>query len=109
MCVNSLVKLIDKEIDYYKDKILYIDEISSFIENLTHSTILKDNIKIIHTVLMRMIKYSQKGIVSNHTIYNNTFDLLHKRNKPIFIKNDYQKFKDVKAIDTLMKIILWIK
>jgi hypothetical protein len=97
MCVNSLLKLMDKEQEYYEDKILYIDEISSFIENLTHSTILKDNIKIIHTVLMKMIKFCKKVIVSDHTIYNNTFDLLHKRTKPIFIKNTYQKFKDVKS------------
>ena len=97
MCVNSLLKLMDKEQEYHEDKILYIDEISSFIENLTHSTILKDNIKIIHTVLMKMIKFCKKVIVSDHTIYNNTFDLLHKRTKPIFIKNTYQKFKDFKS------------
>ena len=97
MCVNSLVKLFDKEINYYENKVLYIDEISSFLENLTHSTIMRDNIKIIHNVLMKMVKYCKKVIVSDHTIYNNTFQLLHKRNKPIFIKNTYQKFKDVKS------------
>ena len=46
---------------------------------------------------MKMIKFCKKVIVSDHTIYNNTFDLLHKRTKPIFIKNTYQKFKDFKS------------
>jgi hypothetical protein len=55
---------------------------------------------------MRMIKYSLKVIVSDHTIYNNNVDLLHKRNKPIFIKKNYQKLKMLKAIDTLIKMNL---
>ena len=98
-CVNSLYKLYE-DTSYFENKIVYIDEITSFIEYLTHCQLLDSNIKSIYKVLMQIVKKCHKIIVSDATINENTFNFLKTRtnDKRGFIINEFQKYKDTPAI-----------
>ena len=47
---------------FFNNKILFLDEINSFIESITHNETLDKNIKIIYQILTRMIKNCHKLI-----------------------------------------------
>ena len=103
ICLNSLYNklesITDEEIN---NLIVYIDEINSFIESLLFNDDIK-NLKLTYIVLMRIIKYCKKIIVSDARINQNIINLLQQRNKPnkIFIKNEFKKYKDIEAIKHL--------
>ena len=101
ICINSLMML-DRLDDYeMKNYIIYIDEISSFIETLTHNTNLNTNLKLINNILMRLIKNCHKLVVSDALISDNVFELLKFRDNKdkIFLINEFSKYKDIKAYD----------
>ena len=97
ICVNSLRMLsylTEKELHNY---IIYIDEINSFLEGLTHNNLLDGQIKIIMVILLRLVKYCNKIIVSDALISENVFIFLQNRLTVFFIKNEFKKFDGVKA------------
>lgn len=100
-CLNSIITKLniisDEDIKNY---IVYIDEITAFIDSLLFNDALNKELKQIYLKLMKIIKECNKLIVSDAIINNNVFNLLEKRNKKnkIFIINEYKKYKDVEAI-----------
>ena len=100
ICINSLLKLQNLSLDIIQNSIIYIDEISSFIESLVDNETLNNNLKKINSLLMKLVKNAYKVIVSDALINDATFELLKHRpnNKKIFIQNDYVKFSNVPAI-----------
>lgn len=99
ICINSLLKLKNLSIDDIKKTVLYIDEINSFLESLTNNETLNKKLKQINILLMRLIKYSHKVIVSDALISDGVFELLKNRDdtKKIYIINEYKKFNNVEA------------
>jgi hypothetical protein len=97
ICINSLLqldKLSNMELSQY---LVFIDEINSFLQ-LTHNKTLDTNIRQIFNLLMRIIKYAHKVIVSDNLITDNVFELLKCRGDYKFIVNEYKMFQDVEAI-----------
>lgn len=100
ICINSLLKYQYMTIEQIKNVILYIDEVSSLLDSLTHSKLLDGRLKPLMLLLMKLIKNSKKVIVSDALISDNVFTLLKYRtnSSKIFITNSFIKFKDVPAI-----------
>jgi len=99
ICINSLLKLKSLSIDDIKKTVLYIDEINSFLESLTNNETLNKKLKQINILLMKLIKYSHKVIVSDALISDGVFELLKSRDdaKKIYIINEFKKFNNVEA------------
>jgi len=76
ICVNSIMKYSRVPVSEFKNFIVYIDEIDSLIETLTHSEILTKDIKLVYSTLIRIILNCKKLILSDHTITNNVFNLI---------------------------------
>jgi hypothetical protein len=100
ICINSLKMLDIMDDDYFNDKIIYIDEITSFLEGLTHNDLLNKNIKTIYELLIKLLKRAHKIIVSDETIMDNVFEFLKFRSddKKIFIVNEFNKYANIKAV-----------
>ena len=98
VCVNSLMKYKQLEDSDFRNFVLYIDEVQSLCETLTHSQLLLKDVKIVWNVLVRMVKHCHKLVVSDHTITKSVLDLINIRKTPtkasIYIRNTYQKFRD---------------
>jgi hypothetical protein len=77
--------------------IIYIDEVASFLEAITHNETLDGKLKGIYIVLMRLIKYAAKVIVSDALINDGVLELVQNRENKIFIKNKYVKYQDIEA------------
>lgn len=102
ICLNSLAKVMNYLPDeYFKNVILYIDEINSFLEYLTTCTLLNNNIRHIYEILVRLIKHSHKVILSDAHINQNVFNFIKKRNNDtkLYVNNFYKKYKDIKAVN----------
>jgi hypothetical protein len=97
ICINSLLMLKDLKDDEIKNYIVFIDEINSFIEHITHNETLHHELKNIYSLLMRIIKNAHKIIVADALISDNVFTLLKYHNTPLFIKNDFKKYEGVPA------------
>ena len=98
ICINSIMKYSRQSDDHFKDFVVYIDEINSFLETLTHSTILTKDIKLVYQTLLRIVKNCKKLIVSDHTITDAVFSLFKCINTPpLYIKNNFLKFKGVQS------------
>lgn len=98
ICINSLLRL--EQIDDFSDYIIYIDEITSFLKNLTENKDLDFALKKIFILLNRIIKTAYKVIVSDAIINDAVFIFLLRRplqTKKFFI-NKYKKFEGVEAI-----------
>lgn len=100
ICINSFLKYQYMSIEQIKNTVLYIDEISSLLESLTHNTLLDKCLKPLMILLFKFIKHSKKVIVSDALINDNVFTLLKCRTdeKKIFINNSFIKFQDVPAV-----------
>jgi hypothetical protein len=94
ICINSLNKLSSASKEHFNDYIIYIDEITSFLQTLTHNETLDKDIKQIYYLLMKIIKNAYKVIVSDAIINDNTFNFLKYRSddKKIYIINEYKKY-----------------
>jgi hypothetical protein len=100
ICINSL-KLLDEMDDYYfNNKIIYIDEVTSFLEGLTHNEKLNDYIKTIYDILIKLLKRAHKVITTDATIMDNVFDFLKFRNddKKVYIVNEFKKYQNIEAV-----------
>ena len=100
VCINSIMilsKMPDIEFSKY---IVYIDEISSFLNDVTHNETLRGKLKICYQVLMRIIKNCHKLIVSDAKITDNVFNFLRTRNDTniFYLENTYKKYQDVPAV-----------
>ena len=100
ICVNSLGILSYLPKEFFKDKILYIDEINSFLSNLTTNNELSNNIKIIYDVLIKLINYSHKVIFTDAYINQSVFDFVKNRDDKtkIFINNEHKKYQNIDAV-----------
>ena len=98
VCINSLLMmtyLTNAELSNY---IVFIDEINSFLEHLTHNETLHHALKPIYALLIRIIKNAHKVIVADALISDNVFTFLETRSQEQFyIKNDFKKYEGVKA------------
>lgn len=99
VCINSILlisSLTDFQLSNY---IVYIDEINSFIESLTHNETLNGKLKNVYRMLIRLIKCCKKIIVSDAMISDNVFTFFNKRDDKtkVFINNEYKKYTDLKA------------
>ena len=98
ICINSLLimnTLTNEELSNY---IVFIDEINSFLEHITHNETLHHALKPIYALLIRIIKNAHKVIVADALISDNVFTFLQSRiSDYLFIKNDYKKYKGIKA------------
>lgn len=121
ICINSIMKYSRQSDAQFNDFVVYIDEVNSFVETISHSSILTKDIKLVYETLIRIIKNCKKLIVSDHTITDAVFHLFsNKKNgyqdsvedtddivnkmfnnkkskRIIYVKNNHQKFKDVEA------------
>lgn len=100
--INSLFKKYRLcQDDFFNDKILFIDEIDSFIESITHNSTLKESRRQIFALLMRMVINCKKIIVSSAIINDNVFTFLRMRNDKdkIYIVNKYVNPTKINAFD----------
>mgnify|MGYP000329427290 CR=1 FL=1 len=99
ICVNSIMKYSKVPAEDFKNFIVYIDEIDSLIETLTHSEILTKDIKLVYSTLSKIVKNCKKLIVSDHTITKNVFNFIENRLHGVYfhVKNKFQKFEGVEA------------
>ena len=95
ICINSLHKLAQCD---FTDKVIYIDEIYSLCNTLTHNDTIK-NQRLVYNTLIRAIKECHKLIVSDAHIYDNVMMLLEQRlqlyNSPLIYVNTYNKFDGI--------------
>ena len=101
-CLNSIhnkLRWLDDE-ENLKNYIVYIDEITSFIESLIHNDKLNNSLQQTYLLLMSIIKKCHKLILSDAILTPNVLNLIDKREKAnkIFIKNTFQKYKAIEAI-----------
>ena len=87
-------------IEEFENYIVYIDEIASFNESLTHNETLDKKINLINKLLVKILKNAYKVIVSDALINDSIFTLLKNRSDEtkIFLTNEYKKFEGVEAI-----------
>jgi hypothetical protein len=97
ICVNSLLQLEELPKEAISKYIIYIDEVASFLEAITHNETLDGKLKGIYIVLMRLIKYADKVVVSDALINDGVLELVQNRENKIFIKNKYAKYQDIEA------------
>lgn len=90
ICINSLKKIENYEM---QNTILFIDEISIFLSQMTHNSTLDNVLKKTYEILMHMIQKAHKVVVCQNKIFDNVLILLksRKHTNKIFIKNDYIK------------------
>ena len=101
ICDNSLIILKYLDEEYFKNKILFLDEINDLLNGLTHNNLLVPNIKIIYEILIKLVKFAHKIIVSDASIKQNVIDFLNKYRKKETMKiiiNQYLKYKNINAI-----------
>ena len=99
-CLNSIHRRINIDENEIKNYVVYIDEITSFIDSFLYNDSLNSHLKDTYLMLMKVIKNCKKLIVSDAIINANVFNLLQQRKmkEKIFIVNKYQKYKDIEGI-----------
>ena len=100
VCINSLERLGNLDEEDISNYILYIDEVSSFLD-FTHNTTLKTKMKHVYYILRRLIKYSHKVIISDRLINDSCINFLKCRTddtKTIYINNTFKKYQNKPAI-----------
>ena len=102
LCINSLDRLCQLTKEDKNKYIVFIDEITSFL-NITHNSTLDKNIKYVYNMLTSIIRNAKKVIVGDAIILDNVFDILKNRimnekQETLFITNNYNKFQGVPAV-----------
>ena len=98
VCINSLLILSALTNEELSNYIVFIDEINSFLEHITHNETLHHALKPIYALLIRIIKNAHKVITADALISDNVFTFLKPRSdKYYFLKNDFKKYKGIKA------------
>jgi len=96
ICINSLMKYSFYDEAFFNNYIIYIDEITSFLNTLVDNDTLKGNLNFISSTLFKIIKNAHKVIVSDLTINDGVFKFLENRHHDkIFLNNDYLKYKNI--------------
>lgn len=100
ICINSLLKLDNLPINIINNSIIYIDEITSFLECLTHNDLLNNKLKQIYTLLIKLVTNCKKIIVSDALISDNVFEFLKYRadSNKVYLENSFLKFENVIAV-----------
>ena len=101
ICINSLLIYQNYSPSFFNNKIIFIDEINSLIECVTHNETIDKNLKLIYQILIKIIKNCRKLIVCDALISDNVLSFLNIKDcfKRIFIKNSYKNYQDVEAIN----------
>ena len=98
--IDSLLKLRINEADY-KNYILYIDEIDSFIKYLLTSNMktIQENRILIYSKLIKLIKNCHKVFLTDADISNKTIKFIDGIDNvnTLFMKNTYKNYKGIKA------------
>jgi len=98
MCVNSILTYSKFDLEEFKNYIIYIDEINSFLHYLTHSETLNKNLKEVYELLKKMVNNCHKLIVSDAHIMNNVLLFLENRKtNKFYIRNNFKKYEGVNA------------
>ena len=100
-CINSLHNKLNWLNDNtLKNYIVYIDEISSFIDSLLYNDKLNKSLIQTNLLLMRIIKNCYKLVISDAILTPNILNLIDKRkaNNKIYINNEFKKYKGIDAI-----------
>lgn len=101
-CINSIMLFKDVNEKEFSNYIVYIDEIASFLSDITHNETLRGKLKLCYQILMRIVKNCHKLILSDAKINDNVFNFIRTREikKPqtIYIENLFKKYLDVPAI-----------
>jgi len=98
-CINSLMVLSKLKKEDLENTIIYLDETTSLLKDLTQNITLKENLREIYNVLRRILKNCNQVICTDAIINDNVFSLLENIPDKIFIKNKYKKYKNIKAYD----------
>ena len=99
LCINSLRRLLMDD-DEITDYVLYIDEVSSFLE-FTHNETLKNCMRDVYYMIIHLVRHCKKVIVSDALIHDNVINLLSCRKvakQTLYINNSYQKYKGKVAL-----------
>ena len=98
MCVNSILTYSKFKKEEFKNYVIYIDEINSFLHYLTHSETLNKNLKEVYELLKKMVNNCHKLIVSDAHIMNNVLLFLENRKtNKFYIRNNFKKYEGVNA------------
>jgi hypothetical protein len=99
ICLNSILIYSKYKPAFFKNYIVYIDEITTFTKHLTHNKTLNSNLKLIYVTLMKIILNCKKLILTEAIINDNVFNVIEKRlGKKILINNEYKKYDGIQAI-----------
>jgi hypothetical protein len=101
-CINSLMalsSLTNKELSNY---IVYIDEATTFLFDLTHNDTLRNHLNICYKMLIRIMKHCYKLVLSDAEINDGSFLFIEPRIKncikiPLFIINTYKNYDGITA------------
>jgi hypothetical protein len=103
-CINSIRILNDLPTEILKNKVVYIDEINSFLESLTHNDTLVNDVRTIFLALAKIIKCAHKVIFSDALINDAIMHLVNWRtelypDKVFFVRNTFKKYDNIEAIN----------
>jgi hypothetical protein len=104
VCINSIRILNDLSLEVLKNRVVYIDEINSFLESLTHNDTLVNDVRTIHLTLAKIIKCAHKVIFSDALINDAIMHFIKWRtelydNKVFFVRNTHKKYNNIEAIN----------
>ena len=101
-CINSIMLFRDVHEYEFSNYIVYIDEIASFLNDITHNETLRGKLKLCYQILMRIVRNCHKLILSDAKINDNVFNFIRTREqrkpKTTYIENLYQKYANISAV-----------
>jgi hypothetical protein len=105
VCINCIRILNDLPFEVLKNTVVYIDEINSFCESLTHNDTLVNDVRSIFLALAKIIKCAHKVIFSDALINDAIMHLvkwrteLYPEKKVLFVRNHFKKYDNIEAIN----------
>ena len=101
-CINSIMIFKNLNEQEFSNYIVYIDEISSFLNDVSHNETLRGKLKLCYQILMRIVKNCHKLILSDAKISDNVMNFIRTRqinkSQTLYIENSYKKYQDIPAI-----------
>jgi hypothetical protein len=103
VCINSIRILNDLPLEVLKNEVVYIDEINSFLESLTHNDTLVNDVRTIFLALAKIIKCAHKVIFSDALINAAIIHLVNWRTEfypqtVLFVRNNFKKYDNIEGI-----------
>lgn len=104
VCINSIRILNELPLEVLKNKVVYIDEINSFCESLTHNDTLVNDVRTIFLALAKIVKCAHKVIFSDALINDAIMHLVKWRtelylDRVFFVRNTFKKYDRIEAIN----------